>query len=74
MELAPIEAHLAVDLVGDDWNLVALGDGDEADEVLPRVDRPARVGRVVDHDRARALVDQTLQMRRVRLPVALGQQ
>jgi len=53
---------------------VALGDGDHAEQVLPREDGTARVGRIVHHDCLRPVVDERLHLLKVGLPALLGQQ
>mmetsp|Transcript_36985 Transcript_36985/g.119715 ORF Transcript_36985/g.119715 Transcript_36985/m.119715 type:complete len:252 (-) Transcript_36985:63-818(-) len=70
----PLEGHLAVNLVGDDGQLVARGNVDEAEQVLLGEDGAARVGRVVDDQGLGARVDKALELREVRLPPLARQQ
>ena len=51
------EDEVVVDLVGDDGEAVPVGDLEDGGEVLGREDGPARVRRVVHHDRHRVLVN-----------------
>ncbi len=63
--------EVGVDLVADDGQLVARRDVDDVQQVAPRVDGAARVGRVVDDDGGGALVDQRLEVIQVDLPLPL---
>ena len=49
---------VGIDLVGQDGHLVAGGDGQDVEDMVPGEDVPAGVGRAVDHDAGRALVQQ----------------
>ena len=51
------EDEVVVDLVGDDGEAVSVGDLEDGGEVLGSEDGPARVRRVVHHDRHSVLVN-----------------
>lgn len=57
VELVAREDHVAVDLVGDDGQLEALGQIDELAQVFARVHATARIRRIVHQNRHRLLVD-----------------
>ena len=61
--------HVAVDLVGDDRQLVALSQADDVDQVLPAVDAPARIRRVVDDDGHCVLVNEAFETLEIYLPI-----
>lgn len=70
-ELVAGEDEVAVDLVGDHGEVVALADGEEVEEVLLSEDGAAGVGGVVHDDGGGAVVDQGLKLLQVHLPVVL---
>lgn len=57
-ELVAREDEVAVDLVGDDWEVVALADGEEIEKVLLPEDGATGVGGVVHHNGGGAVVNQ----------------
>lgn len=71
-ELVTGEDEVAVDLVSDHGEVVALADGEEIEKVLLSEDGSAGVGGVVHDDGGGALVDQGLELLQVHLPVVLG--
>ena len=57
-----------VDLIGEDRHLVPAGHLQDVTDVLFGEDRAARIGRAVDHDARRVVVDLRLQVLQVHLP------
>ena len=71
MVLGVVEQDLLVDLVGDDHQVVAARDVDEALDDLLAVHRPGRVVGVDDHERVGVLGDLGLDVGEVGVPAVL---
>lgn len=69
MELDAGEDEELVDLVGNNWQLVALGDFQNVEHVLFAEDVSARISRIIDQDRFCAFIDQAFHLLQVDLPV-----
>ena len=63
--------EMFINFIGDDWDLVSLGQLQNGQEMIAAEDRAAGVGGIVDENRCRCVVDQRLQVIQVYLPVLL---